>query len=162
MRTVLVLLHAAPGVIGLVAGLPALVPPRTGDRRTWWRRVYAGCIATLLAVVVVLVAYDWADLEQGARLAFVGLIGLGAVMAYRLWRAHQLAAAGTPEWQDRYLGHVYFTYISLWVGFLVIPALATPLPQVAVPVVVVVVLVVGHLILARHRRRLVAPVEPSS
>lgn len=153
MRTALVILHAAPGVAGLMAGLLAVPPPRPADGRTWWRRLYALCVAVLLGGLVVLLAYDWADLDPAARLAFTGLAGLGAVMAVRLVLARRAAGTGAAGWQRRYVDHVAFTYISLWVGFLVVPALNTAWPQVAVPVVVVAVVGAGSVLASRYRRR---------
>lgn len=158
MRTALVLLHAVPGVVGLLAGLLALSPPRPADRRHRWRQLYAVCIGVLLAGMVALVGYDWPELDTAARVAFTGLVGLGVVMAYRLWRAYQQARQDPPpqqpQWRERYLGHVYFTYVSLWIGFLVVPALSFPLPQLTIPAAALAVLVTGHLLLNRYRRRL--------
>lgn len=147
------LLHAAPGVVGLVAGLLALPPPQPGARRRGWRVLYAVCVAMLVAGIVALIIQDWPTLDPAARVVFLGLLGLGLVMGVRLWLAHRLYATGVPRWQERYVGHVYFTYVSLWIGFLIVPALATPLPQVAVPLAVVVVLGVGHVLLTRYRRQ---------
>lgn len=153
MRTALVILHAAPGVAGLVAGLQAIPPPRTGDGRTWWRRIYALCVAVLLGGLTVLLVYDWADLEPTGRLAFTGLAGLGAVIAIRLLLARRAARTGAIGWQRRYVDHLVFTYISLWVGFLVVPAINTAWPQVAIPVVVVAVVIAGSVLASRYKRR---------
>jgi hypothetical protein len=116
LRNVLVVIHATSGVAGLAAGLFSLAPPRPADGRGWARRLYSLCIAVLLASMVLLVAMDWNDLDAGARLAFGALSGLGAVMGYRIVRARQEALTRGVDWQDRYIGHVYFTYISLWEG----------------------------------------------
>jgi hypothetical protein len=61
MRTVAAVVHAAPGVVGLVAGLLSLAPPRAEDRRGGWRLIHAVCVATLLGGLVALVVYDWRD-----------------------------------------------------------------------------------------------------
>lgn len=153
MRTVLVVLHAAPGVVGLLAGVMAFSPPRSGDGRAWWRQLYAACILVLIAGLVALIAYDWAELDQIARLTFVGLLGLGVVMAARLLLARRLARSGAGDWQRRYIDHMYFTYVALWIGFLIVPAIGTPWPQVAVPLVVVAVLAAGAVLLSRYKRR---------
>ena len=154
MRTTLVMLHALPGVIGLLAGVLSLRPPRPDDNRRPWRLIYGACVATLIAGLVGLLAYDWRDLDVVARIAFTGLLALAAVMGYRLHRARREAADRTAGWQGRYVAHVYFTYVSLWAGFLVVPALALPMPQVAVPLVVAAVLVTGSVLVGRYRRRL--------
>lgn len=154
MRTVLVLLHAVSGVIGLVTGLWAMSPPRPGDGRRRWRQTYMACIGTLIVGLVALVLYDWRDLEAAARIAFSGLAGLAAVMAYRMWRAHREASMREGDWQRRYVSHVYFTYISLWVGVLIVPAVNSSVPQLAVPVVIVAVLAAGHVLITRYQRGL--------
>lgn len=154
VRTVLIVLHAVPGVVGLVAGLLSLRPPQPDDRRRPWRLIYGGCLAALIAGLLGLVAYDWTDLDPAARVAFSGLAVLAGVMGYRLYRAGREAADRPAGWQARYLGHVYFSYVSLWAGFLVVPALALPMPQLAVPAAVLAVVVTGNVLVRRYRRRL--------
>ncbi|NDL60245.1 hypothetical protein [Phytoactinopolyspora mesophila] len=152
MRTALVILHAAPGVAGVLTGLLALSPPRPDDGRRRWRDLYVGCIAILIVGMVALVVYDWAELDTAARVAFAGLGGLAAIMGFRLWRAHREASDQPHGWQRRYIDHVFFTYVSLWIGLLIVPALNTPAPQVAVPIVVLAVLGTGHVLLTRYKR----------
>lgn len=156
LRTVLVIVHAGSGVVGLLAGPLSLSPPKPGDGRGWLRLLYLVCIAILLVSLVVLIAVDWSDLEVAARIAFSGLTGLGAVMAYRIVRSRQEASVQAGDWQERYIGHVYFTYVSLWIGFVIIPALNLPLPQVTVPLVAIAALVIGNVLIARYKRRVLA------
>jgi hypothetical protein len=157
LRTTLVVIHASAGIGGLLTGLASLSPPRPADHRTWSRLLYTLFIGILLASLVVLVALDWDGLDGGSRVAFSALIGLGAVIAYRLTRAYQVAWAGEGNWEERYINHVYFTYISLWEGFVILPALNLPLPQVTVPLVAIAVLLIGHMLIARYKRRTLAP-----
>jgi hypothetical protein len=161
LRTTLVVIHAASGVGGLITGWASLSPPRPGDGRGWWRRLYVACIAILVASMVVLVAIDWTSLDGVARVAFGGLIVLGAVMTYRIFRARGEASARVAGWEGRYFDHVAFTYISLWEGFLILPALNLPFPQVSVPAVAVGVFVVAHWLLTRYRHGVIAPVRTS-
>ncbi len=77
-------------------------------------------------------------------------------MANRLARASREASRREPRWQDRYVSHVYFTYISLWEGFVILPALNLPLPQLSVPAVAIAVLLIGHALIARYRARILA------
>jgi hypothetical protein len=160
LRSALVLIHASTGVAGLITGLGALTPPRPLDNRRWLRRLYAVSITILVTSMVALVAVDWTDLDVVGRVAFGALIGLGAVMVYRLARAYREASTQNGGWQERYIDHVHFTYISLWVGFVVLPALNLPVPQVSVPLVAVGVLLTGHALLTRYRKRLLADVGP--
>jgi hypothetical protein len=156
LRTLLVWIHASAGVAGLVAGIPSLSPPRPADDRGSWRRLYLLCIVTLVASLVVLVAIDWDELDSGSRIAFSALTGLGAVMTYRIVRALHAASTREGNWRDRYIDHVYFTYISLWEGFVILPALNLPLPQVTVPAVAVAVLLIGHALIGRYKARILA------
>lgn len=157
-RSVLVMIHAGSGVAGLIIGLPALAPRLAAELRgRWIRQLYAGCVVALVASMAMLITVDWPHLQAGARTAFTGLAALGAVMVYRVVRADQQARTPTPGWQARYLDHIYFTYIALWIGFLIVPALNLPAPQVAVPIVVIATLAVGHTLIGRYRDRLLAP-----
>jgi hypothetical protein len=172
MRTALVVIHASAGIGGLVTGVAALAPPRPITKRRRLRQTYLGSIAVLLASMVVLVAIDWSGLDAGGRLAFAALTGLGGAMAYRLVRAYREASLRGAGWQERYIGHVYFTYISLWEGFVILPALNLPLPPVSLPAVAIAVLLIGHALVTRFKARVleVAPqqgndfrrAEPSS
>ena len=154
LRAILVGIHTAAGVGGLLTGVWSLRPPQPTQTRRWFRRLYWLCIVALLVSVVVLVAVDWSDFDAGARVAFVALAGgLGGAMLYRLARADREARTRTPGWEKRYIGHVYFTYVSLWIGFVVLPALNLPLPQVTVPATAVAVLAIGTVLINRYKRR---------
>lgn len=153
LRATLVVIHASAGVGGLLAGLPSISPPRPNDGRELVRVLYAFLIGVLLLSLVALVVLDWDGLDVGARVTFTALTGLGAVMAYRIIRARLVASAGKEKWRHRYIDHVYFTYISLWEGFVILPALNLPLPQVTVPLVAIAVLAIGHVLVTRYKRR---------
>ncbi|MGH2684136.1 MAG: hypothetical protein ACRDJP_01550 [Actinomycetota bacterium] len=152
MRGTLVLIHASAGIAGLITGLVSLAPPRTPSTRRWWRGVYLLCIAVLLATLTALIAIDWDSLDGIARIAFPALAVLAVVMAVRVVRANQVAVSKGSRWRERYIDHVYFSYISLWEGFVILPALNLPLPQVTVPVVAIAVLLVGHVLITRYKR----------
>jgi uncharacterized membrane protein YhaH (DUF805 family) len=158
LRTILVIIHASAGLGGLVAGAWLLPPPASPAHRRWVRRAYWLCLLALLGSVVVLIVVDWPELAGAARVAFLALVGLAVAMLVRLGLAERSLHARPAGWQARYLGHVYFTYISLWVGVVIVPALRTPLPQLFTPLAVVAVLVTGHLLLARYRSRMLAGV----
>lgn len=153
MRTILVVAHAGAGIAGLVAGLASFAPPRNADGRSWVRWAYLALIAVMFVTLIALVAVDWEGLDTTARIAFTALTGLAAVMMLRIVLAVRVASSREPGWEGRYIGHVYFTYISLWMGFVILPALNFPMPQVTVPVIAVVVLLVGQTLVGRYRRR---------
>lgn len=153
LRDVLVIIHASAGIAGLLTGLAAIPPHPPQHRLRRLRLVYPVCVGVLLVSLIALLVVDWPNLETGARLAFGGLAGLGAVMAVRGGLATRESTRRTPGWEGRYVAHVYFTYIALWVGFLVLPALRLPYPQVSAPLVVVATLAVGHVLVTKYRRR---------
>jgi hypothetical protein len=154
LRTTLVLIHASAGVGGLVAGLGSVSPPRPADRRGWIRVLYGLLLGVLFITLVVLIAVDWSGLDSGTRVAFVALAGLAAVMVFRLFLARRVAATAEGAWEERYVNHVYFTYISLWVGFVILPTLNLPLPQLTVPAVALAVLLLGHILIGRYKKRI--------
>lgn len=161
LRTVLVVIHAGAGIAGLVVGLSAIAPEPPRGWLRLLRRAYLPCVAVLLASLAALLVVDWGGLATGVRLAFGGLAGLGAVMVIRLVLAQREVAAQRAGWQGRYIDHVAFSYIALWVGFLVLPALNLPYPQFTVPAVVVAVIGTGALLVSRYRRRVTSPREPA-
>jgi hypothetical protein len=158
LRTSLVIVHAAAGLGGLVAGAWLLPPPGSPAHRRWVRRAYWLCLVALLGSVVAMIAIDWPELAVAARVGFLALAGLAVAMLVRLGLAEREVVTRGDGWPARYLGHLYFTYISLWVGLVIVPALATPLPQVIAPAAAVAVLVTGHLLLVRYRRRVLPSV----
>lgn len=150
LRTVLVVLHASAGVSGLLLGLAAFAP-RPG-RPDAVRVAYLSSIGLLLLSLFALIAIDWHELATGARIVFSALAALAVVMAYRLVRAVAEAAAMSDGWQRRYIDHIFFGYVSLWIGFLVLPASNLPYPQVVVPVVALGTLALGRVLVARYQK----------
>ena len=156
MRATLVIIHTSSGVAGLITGLAVLAPPRAGDGRGWLRWAYLLCVAILLATMIALIVLDWDGLDIAARVTFLGLAALAAFMLARILAARREAAVRSADWQGRYMRHIEFTYIALWEGFVILPALNLPLPQVSVPVVAVGVFLVLHTLLGRYRARVLA------
>jgi hypothetical protein len=156
IRTVLVVIHAGAGIAGLVTGIPSFALPRGGDGRSWVRWVYLACIAIMFVTLIALVVLDWEGLDTTARVAFTALTGLAAVMMLRIVLAARVGSSREPGWEGRYIGHVYFTYISLWMGFVILPALNLPMPQVTVPVIAAAVLLTGQTLVGRYKRRVLS------
>ena len=156
IRTVLVVIHAGAGIAGLVAGIPSFALPRGGDGRSWVRWVYLACIAIMFVTLIALVVLDWEGLDTTARVVFTALTGLAAAMMLRIVLAARVVSSREPGWEGRYIGHVYFTYISLWMGFVILPALNLPMPQVTVPVIAAAVLLTGQTLVGRYKRRVLS------
>jgi hypothetical protein len=154
-RELLVAIHAGSGILGLVVGLSVFTPPESrGGRKRSWRIAYGVLLIILVVSLLALIATDWPGLETGSRLAFSGLAGLGGVMLGRIYLAHRLAGGSGRGWERRYVGHVYFTYVSLWVGFAIVPALRSGNPGLWIPVAVIGVLAAGTLLIHRYERRI--------
>lgn len=154
-REILVATHAGAGILGLLVGLAVFPPSKTsGGRLRLLRIVYGGLLVVLFLSLVGLIVWDWSSFETGSRLVFTGLAILAGVMLVRIYTAHRLASIRDLAWERRYVSHVYFTYISLWVGFAIIPALRSPMPGVWIPVAVIGVLAVGSVLVHRYERRI--------
>jgi hypothetical protein len=154
MRELLVMIHAGAGIAGLVLGLGVFALPRPASERRLARVAYGAALAILVGSLVILVVTDWPDLETGARIAFTGLTALAGVMLYRYILANRVAESRDADWERRYVGHIYFTYISLWVGFAIVPALRSPSPALWIPVAVIGVLLTGSVLVHRYERRI--------
>lgn len=153
-RELLVTIHAGSGIAGLLAGLAVFSPPRSREDRLTFRLGYGTLLFVLVVSLLGLIIVDWADLELGARLAFSGLTVLGLVMVARFILAHRLALSDTPDSDRRYVKHIYFTYVSLWVGFAILPALRSDSPGLWIPVAVIGVLGLGSFLIRRYERTL--------
>lgn len=152
-RQVIVAIHAGAGILGIVVGM-ALFSPTLASKRRPWRVVYAGLLVVLTVSLLALITTDWAGLETGSRLVFTGLSILAGVMLVRIYLAHRLASSPEPGWEAIYVNHVYFTHISLWVGFAIVPALRSPMPGLWIPVAVIGVLAAGTVLVHRYQRRI--------
>lgn len=151
LRTVFLVIHVSAGAVGLVLGLLTfrLRAGRPGPIRLG----YAVSLGVLSVSLVGMLVIDWSELAAGAQLGFAALAVLSVVMIYRIVRAFAAAQSAAPGWQERYVVHVFFTYIALWIGFVAVLALRLPYPQIAVPVVAVGTLLIGQaLVRAYHRR----------
>lgn len=153
-RDMLVAIHAGAGIAALCVGLFVFPPTAAPGRRHYWRAGYAALLVILSGSLLALITVDWAQLAAGARIAFIGLAVLAAVMLTRLYLAHRLADAQGTYWRHRYVSHIYFTYISLWVGLGIVPALRTETPVLWVPVAITATLGIGGVLVHRYERRI--------
>lgn len=152
-RELLVAIHATSGIAGLIVGIAVFAPPATRNTRRSWRIAYGALLAVLAGSLLALIVFDWAGLDATARIAFSGLLALAIVMLYRLFLADRLVGSAQPDWRRRYVGHVYFTYVSLWVGFAIVPALRSGNPGLWIPVAVAAVLTTGTLLVRHYESR---------
>jgi len=154
MRDALVLIHAGAGVAGLLVGFGLITPPLSADEHRGRRMVFLALLVIVLASLLGMIVLDWDGIDLAARLTFTGLGGLASVMAYRMWSAHSLAGRRPVNWEESYVDHTYFSYISLWVGFAIVPALQSNNPGLWIPIAVVAVLATGTVAIKRYKAHL--------
>lgn len=145
--------HIAAGVLGLILGPSVFTAVGRRGGRPVLRWAYQSSLVVLVVAVAGAVAAHWAELDAGGRAVFGGLIVLGAVIVARGQLALRTLRQRRAGWQQRYLDHVYFTYVSLWQGFVIVAVLDTDLPVWLVPVVAVGILVAGAALLGWYKRR---------
>jgi hypothetical protein len=153
LRSAVVVIHAGAGVCGLIAGLAAIAPPRTDDGRGWLRALYVTSLTMVLVSLVMLLGADWDRLDPATRGVFSGLTAVAALMVYRITRAYEVAGTRGDGWREQYIRHVAFTYVALWEGFVILPALRLPYPHLTVPLIVIAVLLLGGTLLDRYKAR---------
>jgi hypothetical protein len=135
------------------------------------RSLYVTSLTVLLVTLVVVLAADWNSIDLTTRALFGGLAVVAAAMLYRITRAYEVAGTQGEGWQEQYIRHVAFTYVALWEGFLILPALRLPYPHLTVPLIVIAVLLIGGTLIDRYKARVltirprpgvVAPQPPTS
>ncbi len=165
VREVLLAVHICAGAGGLVVGLFALRPPASGDKRAALRGLYAASLVVMVVAVAGSIAAGWSDFDTMTRVVFVGLCVLGVFMLLRIYLSFRLARQRSGSWQSPYMNHVYFTYISLWEGFVIIAILDSGLPgwlvPVGIPVSMVAILLIGGFAIARYQRRVLPASRPT-
>lgn len=147
LHSVFIVLHAAAGLLSLTFGVLAL-------RRPVWFDRYLGALVAMAVFLAAAVARSWPDLDAGTRAVFAGLGVLAAVMLARAVAARALVRSGPPH--RAYVGHVGFTLISLFDGFVVVAVLDLGGPGWLAAAAAVTGVLVGHLALGPDRRRALA------
>jgi hypothetical protein len=164
LRTVLLSPHVAGGVVGLILGIFALRPPADDSRtRLGVRRAYLASLAVLTLFLAALVVEDWSGQNAAKRAIFGGLTAFAFLVLARAVLALRAERQRPPSWRSVYMNHVYFTYISLWEGLLIVGLLDLSAPPWLVGAVAVGLVFVGARLFHRFERRVLAtPAPPSS
>jgi hypothetical protein len=152
LRTVFLSLHAASGVLGLIIGIYAI--------KFRAARIYAASLVSLVAFLTATVAVDWSIIDATQRLVYTALIGLAIVIVVRIFLALRVATRHPAGWKEKYLNHVYFTYISLWDGFFIVGLIDLGAPGWLVGGVAVGVLIVGAVLFSNYKRRTLGAARP--
>ncbi len=141
-HTVFITLHAAAGVIAFTAGCLAL-------RRPAFLTGYLWSLVALVGFLAVVVALDWLVPATDARALFVAFLGLGGYMIWRAVQAYRLRLATDAVQRARLVGHIGFTLIALFDGFVVVLALDLGAPMWLIIVAAVAGIAVGHITVER-------------
>jgi hypothetical protein len=162
LRTVLLSIHVAGGVLGLALGLFAIRPPLQDRFRLGIRRAYLASLVVLAVFLAALVAVDWSSrLDSGQRILFGALTAFAFLILARDVLSFRVAQRRPPDWQPKYMSHVYFTYISLWEGlFIVTLGDFNAAPWLIAPVAVGLVLL-GAALFRRYQRQVLAGPAPA-
>ena len=156
MRTVFLSLHIAGGVVGLLLGAFAIRPPLVHESRLLLRRAYAVALAALFVFLAATVAIDWPNLQTAQQVVFVVVIGLAAFMVTRALLAFRAARQQAGGWESKYMNHIYFTYISLWEGLVIVGLFDANAPGWLIAGVAAGVFVVGAALFNNYKARLSA------
>ena len=149
LNTLFITVHAVAATVAFGAGVLSAPSGR-------FLGVYRLAMAVMPVALLPAILVDWATTDPTARLVFVGLLGLAAVVVLRAELAvRRRPSTGGPT--AAYLDHVGFTLIALADGFAVVAAIRGGAPGWAVGVMAVGVVVVGHLTLQFAKQRLVHP-----
>lgn len=160
LRTVLLTLHVAGGGLGLLAGIFAIRPPDSKQPRVLARVAYAAGVVLLVTFLYAALAIDWAGLGSAQRVIFAVLAVLAAFILVRLFLAFRASQERPANWRARYIGHIYFTYISLWEGFFIVGLIDLGAPGWVVALVAIGVLLIGGYLSNRYKRSVLSAVHP--
>ena len=152
LRTILLTLHVAGGGLGLLFGVLAIRPPDTRGAGRFARLAYASGVVLLVAFLYATLAVDWAGLGPTQRVIFAILAALGAFILVRLFLAFRASQDRPANWEASYIGHIYFTYISLWEGFFIVGLIDLGAPGWLVASVAIGVLLIGGYFSNRYKR----------
>ena len=145
LHTVLIYGHALGGLVAFGLGCLVLRPQRQEESAVF--RAYFVSLWTMVALLALVVGVDWAALPPVSRVTFGGLTLLALYTGLRGWQARRLLSSQissqTADWQSDYVGHVGFTLISLFDGFVIVGALDMNAPGWIVGTVGVLGVVVG-------------------
>ena len=152
-HTIFIALHAATGLISLVAGCVAL-------RRGALFSTYLWSMVGMTLFLVLAVAAEWSTLQTPARLLFSAFAVLAGVMVWRAAAAGRMLPIGADGPPGPYVDHIGFTLVALFDAFAVIAVLNAGAPGWLVVASGVGIAIAGHFVLRAVRRRLVPAPQP--
>ena len=157
LHTVLLSFHVAGGVLGLVLGLFAIRPPLDEGFRLGIRRAYLASLVVLAVFLAALVAVDWSPrLDSTQRIVFGALTGFAFFILARDILSFRVARRRPPDWQPKYMNHVYFTYVSLWEGLVIVTLGDLNAAPWLIAVVAVGLILLGATLFRHYQRQALA------
>lgn len=141
LHTVLIYGHALGGLVAFSLGCFVLRPQSRGQAAVF--RAYLFALWMMVLLLVAALGVTWHDLSGASRLAYSALGLLALYTGVRGTQAQRLRHTQTPGWPGAYIGHVGFTLISLFDGFVIVGALDLGAPGWLVGTVGVVGVLVG-------------------
>lgn len=157
MWLAMIVAHAIAGVLSFVLGGLALIPSERLERRSW---LFPAYLAALIGMVVFMggaIASDWRHIPQVRRFVYAGLLALGVYMLARAFQARSEERRRGAKWQERYIGHVGFTLISLFDGFAIVTAIDLHAAGWLVGAVATLGMVAGIWFVNRAKKRALVP-----
>lgn len=139
LHTVLIYGHAIGGLVAFGLGCLVLRPRKVGAVF----RAYFVALWVMVLLLVAVVGIDWRELPPVSRFTYGGLTLLALYTGFRGAQARRLLQERSVHWKGAYIGHVGFTLISLFDGFVVVGALDMNAPGWLVGAVGVLGVVVG-------------------
>lgn len=149
-HSLLIVLHAGSAVAAFVLGCLLLATMPVSARAGRFVAFF-WCLLASMALLIVVVAVDWAALAPTKRIAFAILGVLAVYLIVRAVQARRTLVRRPAKWRRAFIGHVGFIMISLFDGFCIVSAIDLRLP----PVVIVAVAVLGVVAGVVVRRMLV-------
>jgi hypothetical protein len=155
VHTVLITLHAIAGVVAFALGWLVIRPPAAATSTRF--RLYLGSMFAMTGFVILSVIVGWGGFGVPERVAFAGLCVLAVFMTWRAWQARVVALGGVATGQHAYIGHVGFTLISLFDGFVIVGAIDLGAPVWLVVAIAVAGVGIGHILINRVHATASAP-----
>jgi hypothetical protein len=158
MHNLLIGVHALCAIAACVFGV--LVIWRIPEQVSGNVRAYLSALSLMALFLLIVVLFDWANIDTARRVVYSALLVLVAYTSWRGWHAARVLAHRNGVWRDAYVEDVGFTLISLFDGFVVVSAIDLGAPMWLVVVIGVIGIVVGRVGVVRVKIRATA-VDPN-
>ena len=139
-HTILIVIHAASGVLAFAVGCFAIRRPRLF-------RVYYVSLIVMATTLALAVAEEWSRIDAVSRIVFAGLTGLALFMLRRAERARRLDPTAGRAVAVRRYQHIGFTLVGLFAAHVVIQVRSFDAPLWLVLGSVAAASIGGHFVL---------------